>query len=47
MVLPASRTLQPESPPIAPTEEEWRAMSAAQRERFVLTVLDALSGSQS
>jgi Uma2 family endonuclease len=29
--------------PIAPTVEAWRAMSAAERERYLLEVLDALS----
>ena len=33
----------PAAPIIAPTVEEWRALSPAERERFLLRVLDALS----
>lgn len=33
----------PRSLPIAPTEEEWRAMSPDERERLLVKVLDALS----
>jgi Uma2 family endonuclease len=33
----------PAAPIVAPTEEVWRAMSAAERERFLVRVLDALS----
>ena len=33
--------------PIGPTEEGWRAMMPAERERFLLEVLDALSDPRS
>jgi Uma2 family endonuclease len=43
----ATKVAAPPSPlrslPIAPTEEEWRAMSPDERERLLLKVLDALS----
>ncbi|WP_437731780.1 Uma2 family endonuclease [Sorangium sp. So ce1335] len=48
MVLPASGTpLPPSSLPIAPTEEAWRAMTPAERERLLVTILDALSDPRS
>jgi Uma2 family endonuclease len=48
MVLPVSGTPQPPgSPLIAPTEEAWRAMTPAERERLLVTILDALSDPRS
>jgi Uma2 family endonuclease len=48
MVLPVSGTPRPPgSPPIAPTEEAWRAMAPAERERLLLRILDALSDPRS
>jgi Uma2 family endonuclease len=35
------------SPPTAPTAEEWRALTPAQRERLLVEILDALSDPQS
>ncbi|AUX46954.1 uncharacterized protein SOCE26_084640 [Sorangium cellulosum] len=44
MVQPSSGTPRPPGPPlVAPTEEEWRAMAPAERERLLVQILDALS----
>src|SRR5580693_5532032 len=44
MASPLRGPVSPPAPvPIAPTEEAWRAMSAAERERFLIQVNDALS----
>lgn len=48
MTTPAGKTpLQPGSLPIAPTADEWRAMSSDERERLLVEILDALSDPQS
>ncbi|MFO0591184.1 MAG: Uma2 family endonuclease [Polyangiaceae bacterium] len=45
MVKPSPFLVPPQRPaPVAPTEEQWRAMSQAERDRFLEDVLDALSG---
>lgn len=41
--LPRSAVSPPAAVPIAPTEEAWRAMSAAERERFLIRANEALS----
>src|SRR5690242_1784972 len=44
MGTPVNTTMEPQAAlPTAPTAEEWRAMTPAQRERFLLEILDALS----
>src|SRR4051812_22700299 len=40
-------TSPPGSLPIGPSEEEWRRMTTAERERFLVKVLDALSDPRS
>ena len=44
MVLPISEATRPRTPPpVAPTDEAWRAMTQEERERLLVTILDALS----
>jgi len=43
MATPGFKSTPPGSPLIAPTEEEWLAMSPAERERLLVTILDVLS----
>src|SRR3954468_15076413 len=44
MAGPLHTLTSPPAPlPVAPTEEAWRAMSPAERERFLIQVNDALS----
>src|SRR6185503_1041473 len=44
---PSPLASPPRPLPIGPTEEAWRAMTPAERERFLLEVLDALSDPRS
>src|SRR5262245_58581776 len=44
---PSLLTSLPRRLPVGPTVEAWRAMAPAERERFLLEVLDALSDPQS
>lgn len=44
MALPlAGPPLTPRPVPVTPTEERWRAMTPAERERFIVSVNEALS----